>query len=121
MMATLAFILRNWRVLAAVVGVVALLGGAGGLLLKVRADGYADGFAKAQQQCETEKAAQRAANQKAIDEAAKKLADLESQLELKDVQLGDYLKAVDLAADAAPEAADRCLSASAVKRLAGIQ
>lgn len=113
----MSFLLKNWR-LFALAGVVAVvLGGLGAIYNSA----WHAGFDRARTECEAEKHAQEEANRKAIDEAAKKLDDLEQQLQLKDLQLDDYLKALDLAADQAPGSTDACLDAGSVRRLSAIQ
>lgn len=120
MPAILPFLLANWRTVAVVAGVLALLGGAWGYVEKVKHDAYVSGFNTAHQQCEDDKAKQETANQNAANEAAKKLDDLEKKLNLKDIQLDDYLKGIDLAADAAPDAGTCGLDVDSVRRLNAI-
>lgn len=121
----IAFVLRNWRVLASIVSIIALLGGAGIWIEKIKADAYAAGYQQgtfdATAKCEAEKRAMEDANKKAIDEAAKKLAEAEREITEKETKLDDLLKALDLAADEAEGASDLCLSAAASGRLSAIR
>jgi hypothetical protein len=121
MPAVLLSALKYWRVIAVVVGLLGLVGGAGVCIAKIKNDAYAQGYDAAKAACEAEKAAQEAANRKAMEEATKALDALQQKLELKDIQLDDYLKAVDLAADQGPGAADQCLDADSVRRLSRFQ
>jgi hypothetical protein len=110
-----------WRLLT-IAGVLAALGGAlGGLYAHIRHTGYVDGFAVAAARCEADKRAQEAANRAAIDAAGRRLEDLKQQLQLKDLQLDDYLKALDLSADAGAGAGDLCLDDGGVRRLDAIR
>lgn len=124
-MPALAFILANWRLIASIVGVVTLLGGAWGYVEKVKHDAYVAGhdagYSEAQAKCDREKAAQEAANRKAMEEATKALDALQQKLELKELQVDDVLKALDLAADQGPGAGDQCLDADSVRRLSAFQ
>lgn len=119
----LAFALRNWRLIVVAIGVLVIIGGLRVAYLSVRHEGYVEGFGVAQQQCEADKAKQEAANQNAINEAAKKLTDLQKNIDLKDIQLDDYLKGIDLAAnqidvtDKATGQPDACLDVNSVRRL----
>lgn len=121
MAAALAFALKYWRVIVVVVGLLGLAGGAGAYIAKVKHDAYAQGYADADAKCQREKAAQEAANRKAMEEATKALAALQQKLELKELQVDDVLKALDLAADAAPDAAACGLDADSVRRLSAFQ
>jgi hypothetical protein len=121
MPAVLLLALKYWRVIAVVVGLLGLVSGGLAYVAKIKHDAYAQGYDAAKAKCEAEKAAQEAANRKAMEEATKALDDLQQKLELKDIQLDDYLKAVDLAADAAPGASDQCLDAPSVLRLSRIE
>ena len=120
-MPALLFALKYWRVIASVVGVVALLGGAGLWVEKIKYDAYTQGYDKARAECEAEKAAQEAANRRAMEEATKALDALNQKLELKELQVGDVLKAIDLAADKGPGSTDQCLDADSVRRLSRIE
>lgn len=123
-MPALAILIRFWRPILAVVSVLGLLGGAWGYVEKVKHDayvaGYAAGYAKARAEDEAAMRAQEAANQRAISEAAKKLDAVTRELELKDLQVDDILKALDLAADAAPDAGSCGLDADGMRRLNSI-
>lgn len=120
-MPALLFALKYWRVIASIVGVVALLGGAGLWIEKVKHDAYTQGYDKARAECEAEKAAQEAANRRAMEEATKALDTLNQKLELKELQVDDILKGIDLAADAAPDAGLCGLDVDGVRRLGTIQ
>lgn len=124
-MPALLFALKYWRVIAAVVTVVGLLGGAWGYVEKVKHDAYVAGhdagYSEADAKCQKEKAAQETANARVMADATKALDDLQKKIELKDIQLDDYLKALGFAADAAPGSTDACLDVSGVRRLGAIQ
>lgn len=120
-MPALLFALKYWRVIAAVVGVVTLLGGATVWIEKIKHDAYAAGYDAARAECEKEKAAQEAANDKVMQQATKALDALQQKLELKDIQLDDYLKGLALAADQGPGASDQCLDVDSVRRIGAIQ
>ena len=119
-MPALLFALKYWRVIASIVGVVALLGGAGAYIAKVKHDAYTDGFNAAHQQCEDDKAKMETANQNAINKAAAALASAEQQIQQKDATLDDYEKALDLAAAKDPGAAQCGIGADSVRRLSSI-
>jgi hypothetical protein len=108
-----------------VIGIVVMLAGAGGYILKVKHDAYQDGrqrgYAEATAKCEKEKLAMELANQKAISDAGKVLIEKERELVSIELRLDDYINAIDLLADAEPGATDQCLSPSAVRRLNAIR
>jgi uncharacterized protein HemX len=120
-MPALLFVLKYWRVIAAVVGIVGLLGGAGIYVAKIKHDAYQSGYEAARAKCEQEKAAQEAANRKVMEEATKALDTLQRQLELKQLQVDDVLKAIDLAADADPNGGTCGLDVGSVRRIGAIQ
>lgn len=104
--------------IATILGLVAVLAGSvGGLYLAVRHAGYVDGYAKASAECEAEKAKQEAANRNAVDAANRRLMDLADQLALKELEVDDYVKAIDLATAADPHGGDACLDPVSVRRL----
>jgi hypothetical protein len=108
--------------LATVAGLVLAIGGSvWGVYAYVRHQGYVDGYTVARQQCEDEKQKQETANQNAMNAAAKRLTEALKLLAIKEVQLDDYLKALDLAADQEPGGGDACLDPDSVRRLSAIQ
>jgi hypothetical protein len=108
-----------------VIGIVVMLMGAGGYILKVKHDAYQDGYqrgnAEATAKCEKEKLAMELANQKAISDAEKKLLESERELASIELKLEDYINALDLMADEADGADDVCLYAPSVRRLEAIR
>lgn len=121
----MGFLIRNWRLIASVVSIAVLLGGAGGVYLKIKHDAFVEGhdagYAEASAKCAAEKKAMEEANKKAIDEAAKKLAEAERELASVEVKLEDYMNALDLLADQGDDAGGLCLYAPSVRRLSAIQ
>lgn len=120
----MAFVLRNWRLIASVIGIVAMLGGVGGIYLKIKHDAYQDGHqrgtAEATAKCEKEKLAMELANQKAISDAGKVLIEKERELIEQETRIDDLQTALDLAADADP-GADSCgIGVDSVRRLTAI-
>lgn len=109
-----------WRLALAGGLLLAVIGGVGGLYLKIRHDAYQDGYQKARVECAAEKAAMDAANKKAIAEAEKKLAEAERELAEVELKLEDYINALDLLADADPDAGRCGLGAPSVRRLQAI-
>jgi hypothetical protein len=126
-MPAFAFILANWRIIAVVVGVVGLLGGAFAYVEKVKHDAYANGYQKATlewtikynaREAELkQQAADELARQQAANDAAK--AEEEAQLEAERKR---QMAAIDLAmtlaneAAADPNADNIALDAAAVDR-----
>jgi uncharacterized membrane protein len=110
-----------WRLISILGLVAALCGAVGGVYAYVRHQGYVDGYADAAAKCAADKRAMEEANRKAISDAEQKLDAARKQLELKDAQLDDYLKALDLAADQDADAARVCLNDDSVRRLDAIQ
>ena len=86
-----------------------------------RGQGYSDGYSKAKQQCEDDKAKMETANTNAINKAASSLASAEQQIQLKEGQLDDAEKALDLAASQDPHASDCGIDSNATSRLDGIR
>jgi hypothetical protein len=123
-MALPAILAAIWKY-RTVIGIVVMLAGAGGYILKVKHDAYQDGrqrgYAEATAKCEKEKLAMELANQKAISDAGKVLIEKERELVSIELRLDDYINAIDLLADAEPGATDQCLSPSAVRRLNAIR
>jgi len=83
----------------------------------IRTDGYRDGQAAARAQCSAEQARQAEANRNAIDAANKRLVELADELTLKELQVDDYVKAIDRATAEDPRGADQCLDPDGVRRL----
>lgn len=110
-----------WRVLTIVGGLSALTGLGWAVYSHIRAEGYREGFAKAEAKCEDEQRKQALANQNAIDAANKRLLELAEELSLQKLQVDDYVKAIDLATAADPRGGDLCLDADSVRRLNAIR
>jgi hypothetical protein len=114
-----------WRLGLAATLLLTVLGGVGGIYLKIRHDAYQDGYqrgnAEATAKCEKEKLAMELANQKAISDAEKKLLESERELASIELKLEDYINALDLMADEADGADDVCLYAPSVRRLEAIR
>lgn len=110
-----------WRLGIAVATLLAVLGGVGGLYLKIRHDAYQDGYATASAECEAAKRKMEEANRKAISEAEKKLLAAEQELIQKETQIDDLLMALDHAADEEPGGSEHCLPVGSVRRLQAIQ
>ncbi len=111
----------TWRVGLAAAAIALALGGGAVWLEKAKHDAYVSGYDKATALCEEAAREQAAANKKAAQEAAKKLDELTKQLELKELQVDDILKGIDLAADADPRNSVECLDPLSVRRLNTIQ
>lgn len=110
-----------WRVLA-IAGVLSAATGLGRAAYShIRAEGYREGFAKAEARCEDDKRKQEIANQNAIAAANKQLVERADELVKKELQLDDYVKAIDAATGADPRGGDRCLDADGVRRLNAIR
>lgn len=110
-----------WRVLT-VVGVLSAAGGAlWGVYAHIRAEGYREGYAKSQSECEAEQKAMELANRNAIDLANKRLLEMADELSLQKLQVDDYVKAIDLATAQDPHGADLCLDPAGVHRLNAIR
>lgn len=106
-----------WKVVT-VVGMLSAAGGAvWGVYAYVRHEGYVEGFAKAEAECEAEQKKQEIANQNAISAANKRLIDLAEELTLQKLQVDDYVKAIDLATAADPDLSALCVDARGVQRL----
>lgn len=105
---------RAGAVLALVAG---LGGGLWGIYALIRADGVREGRAAAEAECTAERLRLERANQAAIDAANRRLVELADQLRLRELQLDDYVKAIDLASAADPGGAAVCLDALGVRRL----
>jgi hypothetical protein len=114
-------LLANWKLVAGVVGTVSVFALLAAGAAYEHHQGYVDGFNVAHQRCEDEKAKMETANQNAINKAAKSLASAEAQIQVKEGQIDDYVKELDAAADAAPNAASCGLDADAAKRLDAIR
>ena len=110
-------LLANWKLVAGVGGTVAVFGLLSAGALYEHHQGYVDGFNVAHQQCEDDKAKMETANQNAINKAASSLASAEQQIQLKEGQLDDAEKALDLAAAQDPHASDCGLGPDSVRRL----
>lgn len=106
-----------WRIAALIGLVTALCGAVAGGIAYIRHEGYVSGHADAAAECAAEKRKQELANRAAIDAANKRLVDLADQISLKELQLDDYVKAIDLATAADPHGGDACLDAGGVRRL----
>jgi hypothetical protein len=100
---------------------VIVLGGLGGAVAYIRHEGYRDGEAAATARCAEEQARAARANQNAIDAANKRLIERADELMQKELQLDDYVKAIDLATAQDPRAGDQCLDADSVRRLNSIR
>lgn len=87
----------------------------------IRAEDYREGFAVAEAACTAEQQKQELANRDAIDVANKRLIELAGELTLKELQVDDYVKAIDLAAAADPSAAEQCLGIDSVRRINAIR
>lgn len=110
-----------WKVVT-LVGLLSVAGGAiWGVYAHIRAEGYREGFAVAEAECEAEQKKQELANQNAISAANKRLIDLAEELTLQKLQVDDYVKAIDLATAADPRGTDQCLSADGVRRLNSVR
>lgn len=119
-MPALAILIRYWRPILALVSVAVMFGGLAAWIATVKHDAYVAGRAAGDAACEKKMHDLEAANKKVTDEAAKKLDELANQLELKDLQVDDILKGIDLAADAAPDATSCGLDADSLRRLNAI-
>jgi hypothetical protein len=117
MFATLRALPLLWRLLTIGSVLAALAGGVWAIYAHIRAEGYREGYAKASAECEAEQRAQELANRNAIDAANKRLLELANQLSLKELQVDDYVKAIDLATAQDPRGADACLDPDGVRRL----
>lgn len=106
-----------WRLLTIGSVLVALAGGAWAVYAHIRAEGFRDGYAKASAECEAEQRRQELANRNAIDAANKRLIELADQLSLKELQVDDYVKAIDLATAQDARGGDACLGPDGVHRL----
>lgn len=100
---------------------VLVLGGLGGIATYIRHEGYRDGQAVGRAECEADKAAMARANQNAIDASNKQLLERADELIQKELQLDDYVKAIDLATARDPRAGDQCLDVDGVRRLNSIR
>ncbi len=109
-----------WRVASVAAVLFGLLGALAGTYAYIRHQGYVDGYAVARQECEREKAAQEAANKAAIDKVREQLERAVQEIQMKDAQIDDYIKVLDLAADKDPDGAGLCLGADSVQRLNAI-
>ena len=117
MLAALRALPLIWR-LATIAGVLmTLAGGAWAVCSHIRAEGFREGYAKASAECEAEQQRQEIANRNAIDAANRRLLELADQLSLKELQVDDYVKAIDLATAQDPRGADACLDPDGVRRL----
>lgn len=106
-----------WR-LVTIGGVIAGLGGvAWAAYAHIRAEGFREGYSRASAECEAEQRQQGIANRNAIDAANKRLIELADQLSLKELQVDDYVKAIDLATAQDPRGGDACLEPDGVRRL----
>lgn len=121
MIAALRALPLAWRLITLAGVLAAVLGGVGALYAYVRHEGYVDGYQKAEAECEADKRRQELANRNAIDAANRRLVELADQLELKGLQLDDYVKAIDLATAEDPRGGDACLAADGVRRLNAIR
>lgn len=110
-----------WRLVTIGSVLATLAGGAWAVYAHIRAEGFRQGYAKASAECEAEQQRQELANRKAIDAAHKQLIEMSDELALKELQVDDYVKALDLAAAADPRAAEQCLGADSVRRLNAIR
>jgi hypothetical protein len=123
-MALPAILAAIWKY-RTVIGIVVMLAGAGGYILKVKHDAYQDGrqrgYAEATAKCEKEKLAMELANQKAISDAGKVLIEKERELIEQETRIDDLQLALDLAADADPDAAHCGLGAPSVRRLQALR
>lgn len=121
----MGFVLANWRTISAVLGLVALFGGAGLYVEKVKHDAYSAGHtagvSEATAKCEADKRAMEEANKKAVDAAQQVADDLAKQLQVKEGELDDRVSKIDQAADAGPGALDECLDADSVRRIGAIE
>lgn len=106
-----------WRVLT-LVGLLSAAGGAlWGVYAHIRAEGYREGYGKAQAECEAEQKAMELANNNAISAANKRLIEIADELSLQKLQVDDYVKAIDLATAQDPRGAALCLGPDSVRRL----
>lgn len=106
-----------WRLVTIGSVLAALAGGAWAVYAHIRAEGFREGYAKASAECEAEQKKQEIANRTAIDAANKRLIQLADQLSLKELQVDDYVKAIDLATAQDPRGGDACLDPDGVRRL----
>lgn len=110
-----------WRVLT-IAGLLSVAGGAvWGVYAHIRAEGYREGFSVAEARCEAEQQKQELANRNAIAAASKQLVERADDLVKKELQLDDYVKAIDLATAQDPRGADMCLDAAGVHRLNSVR
>ena len=106
-----------WKVVT-LLGVLSAAGGAvWAIYAHIRAEGYRAGYAVAEAECEAEKRAQAVANRNAIDQANRRLLEMADQLVLKELQVDDYVKAIDLASAEDPDSGELCLLPPSVRRL----
>lgn len=117
MLAALRALPLLWRLVTIGGVVAALAGGLWGVYSYIRTEGYRDGYAKASAECEAEQRRQEIANRNAIDAANKRLIELADELSLKELQVDDYVKAIDLATAQDPRGGDACLDPGSVHRL----
>ena len=117
MLAALRALPLLWRIAGAAGIVLAIGGGLWGVYAHVRGEGYRDGRAAAEAECEAAQRRQQLANQNAIDAANRRLLDLADQLTLKELQVDDYVKAIDLATARDPRGTEQCLDPDGVRRL----
>lgn len=106
-----------WRAAAVAVLVATVGGGLWSITAMIRADGYRDGFAQAEAECAAERQRLEIANRNAIDAANKRLLEMAEHLTLTELQLDDYVKAIDLATGADLGGAALCLTVDGVRRL----
>jgi uncharacterized protein YfiM (DUF2279 family) len=121
MIGIITMLVANWKLVAGVAGTAAVFALLAAGAAYEHHQGYSDGYSVAHQQCEDEKAKMETANQNAINKAAKSLASAEAQIQVKEGQIDDYVKELDAAADAAPNANSCGLDADATKRLDAIR
>jgi hypothetical protein len=117
MIGILTMLAANWKLVAGVVGTAAVFALLAAGAAYEHHQGYTSGYDAAHQQCEDDKAKMETANQNAINQAAKSLASAEQQIQLKEGQLDDAEKALDLAAAQDPHASDCGLGPDSVRRL----
>lgn len=96
---------------------VVVLAGLGGVAAYIRHEGYRDGQAAARAEFEAERQKLELANRTAVDVANRRLIQLADQLSLKELQVDDYVKALDLNAAEDTRAGELCLDVGSVRRL----
>lgn len=106
-----------WRAAAVAVLVATVGGGLWSIYAMIRADAWRDGFAAAEAECAAERRRIEIANRNAIDAANRRLIEMAEHLTLTELQLDDYVKAIDLATGADPGGAALCLTVDGVRRL----